>query len=145
MAEALGVVGSIAGLASLALSIVSALYKYGGDVKSAPAQSEQLRKELSELQTISQIVEDSVKVTTKGLPEALEGQVKEFKTTLETMLKRAAREKTGGLRKLKWPFDKTENAEYIAKIERFKSTLHLIMNVDQMYIILEPMRVIDSL
>lgn len=136
MAEALGLAGSIAGLASLSLSVVSALYKYYGDVKSAPAQSEQLRKELSELQTICKIVEDSVSVTTKGLPQALDSQVKEFKTTLETMLKCAAREKTASFRRLKWPFDKAENAEYIAKIERFKSTLHLIMNVDQAYFII---------
>src|SRR5271170_4024175 len=70
MAEAVGLVGSIAGLASLALSIVSALYKYGGDVKSAPARSEELRKELSELQTLCKVVEDdSLRVTTDGLPE----------------------------------------------------------------------------
>jgi len=133
MAEAVGLVGSIAGLASLALRIVSALYKYGGDVNSAPARSEELRKELSELQTLCKVVEDSVRVTTDGLPEVLEGQIKEFKTTLETMLKRAGRGKTTGLRRLKWPFDKAANAEYIAKIERFKATLNLIMHMDHSY------------
>jgi hypothetical protein len=135
MAEAVGLAGSIAGLANIALSIVSSLYKYGVDVKSAPTQSEQLRKELSELQTLCQIVEGNVGVTKDGLPEMLEGQIKEFRRTLEAMLIRAAREKTAGLRRLKWPFDKAENAEYIARIERFKSTLHLIMNVDQTYVV----------
>jgi len=135
MAEAVGLAGSIAGLASIALSIVSSLYKYGGDVKSAPARSEELRTELSELQTLCKIVEDNVRVTKDGLPEALEGQIKEFRRTLEAMLIRAAREKTAGLRRLKWPFDKAENAEYVARIERFKSTLHLIMNVDQTYVV----------
>ena len=136
MAEAVGLTASIAGLANLALNIFSALYRYGTDLKAAPAQSEQLRKEMSELQTICKIVEDSVKITAKGLPEALEGQINEFKETLETMLKRATQGTTSGLRKLKWPFDKAENAEYIAKIERIKSTLHLIMNADQTYVIL---------
>ena len=133
MAEAVGLVGSIAGLANLALSIVSALYKYGGDVKSAPARSEELWKELSELQTLCKVVKDSARVNTDGLPEVLEGQIKEFKKTLETMLKRAGRENTTGLRRLKWPFDKAANAEYIAKIERFKATLSLIMNMDHSY------------
>jgi len=134
MAEAVGLAASIAGLANLTLSVVSALYKYGSDFKSAPAHSEQLRKELADLQTLCKIVEETVKVTTNGLPEALDGQVNGFKTILEAMLERAAIQKSIGLRRLKWPFDKAENAEYITKIERFKSTLNLIVNIEQTYL-----------
>src|SRR5277367_2310793 len=131
MAEALGIAGSIAGLARLAISIVSALYKYSVDLKSAPEHSEQLRKELGDLQTLCKIVEENVKVTTKGLPESLDIQVAGFKAVLEDMLKRATQGKTSGFRRFKWPFDKAENMEYIAKIERFKSTLILILNIEQ--------------
>jgi hypothetical protein len=134
MAEAVGLAASIVGLANLALFTVSALYKYGSDFKSAPAHSEQLRKELAELQTLCKIVEETVKLETRGLPETLESQIAGFSETLETMLKRANPEKTSGFRRLKWPFDKVENAEYIAKIERFKATLTLIVNVGQTYV-----------
>jgi hypothetical protein len=134
MAEAVGLAASIASLASLALSIVSALCKYGSDFKSAPVHSEQLRKELGDLRSLCDLVEQNVKVATTGLPECLDAQVAGFKTTLEDMLKRAGAERTIGLRRLKWPFDKAGNVEYIAKIERFKSTLHLILNIEQMYL-----------
>jgi hypothetical protein len=133
MAEAVGLAASVGSLASLALSIVSALYKYGSDFKSAPAHSEQLRKELGDLRSLCDLVEQNVKVTTTGLPECPDGQVAGFKTTLEDMLKRAAAKRTSGLRRLKWPFDKAENMEYIAKIERFKSMLNIILNIDQRY------------
>ena len=133
MAEAVGLAASVGSLASLALSIVSALYKYGSDFKSAPAHSEQLRKELGDLRTLCELVEKTVEVTTKGLPESLDAQIAGFKTTLEDMLKRAAAERTSGLRRLRWPFDKAENMEYIAKIERFKSMLNIILNIDQRY------------
>ena len=133
MIDPVGLAASVASLAELAFAIASALYKYSGDVKNAPDQSEQLRKELGDLQTICKIVQESVEVETKGLPEALGTQVVAFKATLDMMLKRAAIEKTSGLRRLKWPFTKSENVEYIIKIERFKSTLNLIVNIDQTY------------
>ena len=133
MADAISLAASIAGLAEIAFRIASALYQYSLDVKSAPEKSEQLRKELGDLQTVCKIVEKSVEVwSSEGLPEALESQVACFKATLENMLQRTAPYKTSGIRKLTWPLSKSEIAEYIANIERFKSTLNLILNTDQM-------------
>lgn len=133
MVDPVGLAASIASLAELAFAIASALFKYSMEVKAARDQSDELRKELADLQIVCKTVEETVKVETKGLPKALESQVVTFKATLEIMLKRTAPEKSSGLRRLKWPFDKSENAEYIAKIERFKSTLHLIVNIEQTY------------
>lgn len=134
MTDVIGLAASIGGLVDIAFRIASALYQYTLDVKGAPEQSEQLRKELGDLQTVCKIVEKSVKVkSAEGLPEALENQVAGFKAILENMLKRTTPKKTSGIQKLKWPLSKSENAKCIENIERFKSTLNLILNMDQTY------------
>lgn len=131
MADPVGLAASIVGLGELALHVASALYKFSVDVKSAPEQAERLCKELGDLQTVCRVVEETFRVEAEGLPQALDSQIAGVKQVLEGMLKRVAQEKTSGLRRFKWPFTKLENAEHIAEIERIKSTLTLIVNVDQ--------------
>lgn len=124
-----GLAASAAQLAEVVFKVFSNLYKYYRDVKSAPANSEQLRHELDTMVDLLGLLQESLdKNRGEVLAATFNTELKEFESMLRTMLKRTTPDRTVGIQRLKWPFKTEENARYIARIERIKSSLSLVMN-----------------
>jgi hypothetical protein len=64
------------------------------------------------------------------LSEAL----KQFDLVLKEMDKRIKPDKTKGFQRLVWPFNKNENADFIARIERYKLTFGLALGIHNVYV-----------
>jgi hypothetical protein len=131
---AIGLVASIGQLASLAVQVFTNLHKYYRDFEQAPKRSRQLRRELDRTFVLVTEVQSTFEANPcELLRPSLESEVEEFKEVLQEMLNRASPQNIKGLRRLKWPFREAENDEFIARIERFKSSFSLVMNIADAY------------
>jgi hypothetical protein len=55
-----------------------------------------------------------------------------FVDMLVTMQERVKADQTKGIgKRMKWPFCERQNQQFIEKIERYKSTFNLALNIDQ--------------
>ena len=136
MAEVVGLVASVAALAELTLKVFTNLYRYYVDLSLAPESSATLRHELGLTLGIVESLNETVKNDTPSLHSyhrSLEGAVAELIKMLEEMERRVGAEQTRGIRKLKWPFTKQENEQYLATIERYKGTINTAMNTEQLW------------
>lgn len=139
MAEALGVASSIAGLVSLADTVVRLGYKYIRDVKDAERSVQNLVKEVNNLSGVLHSLEN--------VAQALEAQdtsvhssskIKHLyscQTTLEKMteqLQKAIPEVKSTSQKLKWPFKKAVTSELLEEIQSHKLTMDMALNTQQM-------------
>lgn len=131
---AAGLAGSVAGLADLAFKVFSNLHKYYRDVRSAPAQSEQLRRELDAMLDLITVMQETFEANPNELLRpSLAAEVNDFEAMLQDMMRRTQPRNTQGLQRLRWPFREDENKYYISRIERFKLSFSLVMNITQMY------------
>jgi len=129
---AIGLVASVDQLAGLAKVIVSNMYRYFDAVKDAPRRSQELRQELSAISDLLDSLEDALTSSTKSTftaPDSLKSAITEFQETLEDMKARVKEPQTKGLRRLKWPFTKDENERLLSKLERYKSTFNVALNI----------------
>jgi len=135
MAELVGLIASVGSLAELTLSVFTSLYRYYGDVKSGPTASADLRNELGVMLNVIDHLKESLKSDTPSLQvycNVLGGAVAELTWMIKEMEKRVAAEKAKGINRLKWPFSKSENEEFLTRIERYKGTINLALNKEQM-------------
>ncbi|TGO34464.1 hypothetical protein BHYA_0196g00200 [Botrytis hyacinthi] len=144
MAEVLGVASSIAGLVSLADTVVRLGYKYIRDVKDAEKSVQNLVKEVNNLSGVLHSLEN--------VAQALEAQdtsvhssskIKHLyscQITLEKMteqLQKAIPEVKSTSQKLKWPFKKAVTSELLEEIQSHKLTMNMALNTQQMSTLIE--------
>jgi len=131
--SAVGLVSAVASLADAVISVFKRLSQYSLDVKSAPRHSEELRKEVDALFKLLPDIRDAIDA---GIDERkkddLRSEIRQLEATLRSLLGRTSKVK--GIKRLNWPFKETENARYISRIERFKSTFGLVMAVGNTYV-----------
>ncbi|TEY55498.1 hypothetical protein BOTCAL_0232g00060 [Botryotinia calthae] len=140
MAEALGIASSIAGLVSLADTVVRLGYKYIRDVKDAEESVQSLVKEVNNLSGVLHSLEN--------VAQALEAQdtsvhssskiinLHSCQITLEKItaqLEKAIPEVKSTSQKLKWPFKKAAISELMKEIQNHKSTMMMALNTQQMW------------
>lgn len=124
-----GLAASVVQLADLVFEVFSNLHKYYRDIKSAPANSEQLRRELDTMVDLLALLQESLdKNLGDRLGASFDSELNQFQSTIQTMLERTTPDRTIGIQRLKWPFKKEENIRYIARIERIKSSFSLAMS-----------------
>ncbi|KAM0153906.1 hypothetical protein ACHAQE_007445 [Botrytis cinerea] len=144
MAEVLGIASSIAGLVSLADTVVRLGYKYIRDVKDAEESVQSLVKEVNNLSGVLHSLEN--------VAQALEAQdtsvhssskiinLHSCQITLEKItkqLEKAIPEVKSTSQKLKWPFKKAAISELLKEIQNHKSTMIMALNTQQMSTLIE--------
>lgn len=134
----IGLAASVQQLAGFTVTVVGKLYAYYGDVSKAPEQAEKLREELRASILLINALEDTLG---KKNPEdvardrpTLSATVTQFKQMLEQFDERVQINKTKGFKRLVWPFNKKENADFISRIERYKSAFILALDIQHIYI-----------
>ncbi|KAF7891213.1 uncharacterized protein EAF02_001538 [Botrytis sinoallii] len=144
MAEILGVASSIAGLVSLADTVVRLGYKYIRDVKDAEQSVQNLVKEVNNLSGVLHSLEN-VAQALEAQDTSVHGSSKikhlySCQKTLEKMsdqLQKAIPEVKSTFQKLKWPFKKTVTSELLEEIQSHKITMNLALNTQQMSALIE--------
>jgi hypothetical protein len=134
--EVVGFVASVAQLADLAVKVFGDLHRYYHGVKNAPARAKDLREELGGILGIIETLKDVLSDTPSRVgisSETLEKVVSQFTEALVDTEKRVAAERAKGIQRMKWPFSEHETQEAIEKIERFKNTFNLALNLEQTY------------
>jgi hypothetical protein len=131
---AIGLVAAVGTLAQLSEQVLLGLYKYLVDVKKAPHRSKELREEIGIMLSLVTTLKETMEQESDNIPQAsLYAAVEEFACMLREMADQVEAKKTMGARKLVWPFTQAKNAEYLAKIERYKSLFSLALNIDQRF------------
>ena len=129
---ALDVLDKAASVAGTLSKVFKALYDYGHSIKDAPEKSQQLQEELFSLSNIARRLEVTLaKATIRGTKPIPEEPVTRFVEMLEEMEEKIVIPEGMSIKRLKWPFSQKENMEYLERIERFKATLSLALNVYQ--------------
>jgi hypothetical protein len=131
---AFGVATNVIGLADVAFRLFKDVAEYYHSVKSAPAKSQELQDELLAISNVTR----NLSVLLSNLPvgkgnvvsDESMAQCQDLLNEIKTKIVLPA----GKIKKrLEWPFTMKENAEYIERLERFKSTFTLALNVYQRY------------
>jgi len=138
---AVGLATSADQLVALVGKVLISLYRYGGDVKEAPRRSAKLRDELSTTISLLGLVEEALKERPQVVV-ALHGPslvqtMSQFRELLETLERKIQADVTRGIRRLTWPFKKEEIDVHISRIERYKATFSLVLNIQQVYVVLQ--------
>lgn len=127
-------ISAVAGLAEITFSIFTSLHGYYGDLKDGPRQSARLRDELNTMFTLLTNLHETLTENPHSIGQmerlTLEKAMTQFDEMLRDMESRVSVDKTKGFQRLKWPFNQNENKEYIERIERYKSTFVLTMNLE---------------
>ncbi|KAL8725583.1 MAG: hypothetical protein Q9181_006365 [Wetmoreana brouardii] len=133
--------GTAIAIGQVSAKVLSIIWKYYSDVKDAKGNIHSLANELQDLHDVTLKVQgllqnqpaDVNMTTSVTLARTLEQTLLDIKDlehkldpgTGDKLMKRVGR------RALKWPFAKKDVDEWIAKLQRFKSTLSLALNADQ--------------
>jgi hypothetical protein len=135
--EIVGLLASVAQLADLTLKVFTNLYRFYGDLKNAPVRSAELREELGTILSVIETLKEALDQNTRTNPNLgrgiLETTVAQFVKLLQEMERRIAAHRTSVIQRLKWPFDERENKQFVERIERYKNTFNLALNVSQTY------------
>lgn len=137
-ASALGVAAAASQFTEQVLKISDCLYQYFKSVKQAPAKSRQLRQEALLFSDVLETLTDVFSAQNKSsiLPNALKyaDMIRGFSETMTEMSKKVEIKKGElSFRRLAWPFTEKENEDYLAKMERFKSSFQLALQALQSY------------
>ena len=131
--ETVGAVASIAQLAELAATVVSKLWHYFEAVKCGPKQSRELRKELGLLSELLSPLEEALRNAGDDISIPTSAAITEFRDMLVQMNARVDESRTRGVERLKWPFTRDQNHEYLSRIERYKQTFTAVLEIKNTY------------
>jgi len=124
-----GLMGSVNELVALSQNIVSSMYQFFEAVKEAPIRSRELREEMGSICGLLESLEGLVASNSQStLLRSLDTTISELHRMLRDMNTRVSESQTRGLRRLKWPFTKTENERLLSRIGRYKETLNVTLN-----------------
>lgn len=137
--------GTAIAVGELSLKVISLISKYYSDVKNAKSDIERLDREIRDLHVVFQRIQElsqkssltenlSVSASLKETTEQALVDVKVLESKLDPgpgarMMRRV------GKRALKWPFEKKEVNDWVAKFERHKTSLNLALTTDQISLI----------
>ena len=136
---AFGVVVNVASLADVAFHVFKEILDYYHEVKSAPAKSRELQDELFAISNVARDMSALVCKTSVETHGVITNEsIGQFRELLKDIEAKIIVPKRSLNKRLKWPFTMKENEEYITRLERFKATFTLALNVYQRYYILTP-------
>lgn len=135
--------GTAIAVGQVSAKVLSLIWRYYSDVKDAKNDIQRLVGELQDLRNVFQKCEEVIQkssLATKPsasapLNNTTEQALSDVKV-LEGKLDPGTGKKTMnrlGVRALKWPFEKDEVDEWIAKFERHKTLLNLALSMDETY------------
>jgi hypothetical protein len=134
---ALGLVVNVAGLADITFRVFTEIYEYFRAVKSAPTKSLELQHELFALFDIAHNMKNLLSKTSARDGNVIPNElVSQFRRVLEEMEGKIKLPEGNVKQRMKWPFTMKENLEYIARLERFKTTFTCALTVYQRYQVL---------
>ena len=134
MAEAVGLVASVVGLAAFGAKLSLTLYEYGDTIVHARKQIDSIANEVtlcsSVLHHVGAVLESekatyspALVVTTKRIIQ----ECKDLFHEIRSKVKHRKRQSGKGIRRVKWLFDKPRAKELTAELEGLKSTLMLMV------------------
>jgi len=135
----LAIASSAAQFLEQTAKVVQGLYDYCQTVSEAPQRSRELQREvtqvsdvLMDLQSVLKSIPNNVQLprTIKSLSESSS----EFTEVMKEMASRMEVQPRDIGKRLKWPFDEKQNKKYLAKVETFKKTATLALNIVQLYV-----------
>ncbi|CAD6449123.1 97b9e420-7938-4c8b-b566-2824404605bd [Sclerotinia trifoliorum] len=141
MAEALGVASSMAGLISLADTVVQRGYKYIRDVKDAEKSVHSLIEEVNSLagvlHSLNNVVQELEAADSTSHSCSRIQHINSCQTTLENIvneLDNATPEVKSISQRLKWPFKKGTIAELLKEVQNHKNTMTIAMSARQILV-----------
>lgn len=123
--SAVGPGASVIQLAGLAKDIVANMWLYFDAVKNAPKHSEKLRREMANISTLLDSLDD-VPIESLFTDKA---PLNEFEDILTELNDRLAKPKVKGIGRWMWPFSQGENQQLLNGIERYKMTFNLALSI----------------
>ena len=125
---------NVVGLADVTFRVFKAVADYYHAVKSATAKSQELQDELFAISNVTRNIALLLSNTPTGKESVVPDEsVTQFRALLEEIRTKIALSAGDIQKRLEWPLTVKENAEYIDRLERFKSTFSLALNVYQRY------------
>ena len=142
MADVLGVAASVAGLMTIADSIVRKGFKLIKDVKEAEKSVERLVEEVNNLSgvlhslnnVVERIEEDGWVIDPSTRIHYIESCYKTLKKIQDHLDAAVPATPVSRGEKLKWPLKKARTKELLDEIERHKATMSLAMSARQMWV-----------
>jgi hypothetical protein len=135
-----GLVAAGAQFVDFAYKTLKALSQLCNEIAEAPAEANELRYEISStvgavtsLKVLLETDPDCISDSEGTLREALTSAIKITGEMLERLEKRISASQKKKLHRVIWPFKKKEVTEYVEKIQRYKGTIHLALQVNQTY------------
>lgn len=138
--SAVGVAGAAAQFAGLAVLLLKSLSRYCTDVKEAPIQAFQLRREIATMSDVVNDLQITLEIIPNGLAASQATSIHNTLTSSITLLTgllekvnrvSSAENQKNVFSRMMWPFKKQETDQYIGKIQEFKSTISLTLQIDQ--------------
>ncbi|PQE30282.1 ankyrin repeat protein [Rutstroemia sp. NJR-2017a WRK4] len=140
MAEALGVAASVAGLVSLADTVVRLGFKYFKEVKNAPESIEKLIRETNNLAGVLHSLKNVVEILEAKYQSDASVQIHQINAcqktldAIETRLSKFLN--TMPPNKFKWPFEKSAVEGLIHDIEGHKTSMAIAMDAKEMSVLI---------
>ncbi|PQE29608.1 Ankyrin repeat protein [Rutstroemia sp. NJR-2017a BBW] len=141
MAEALGVAASVAGLVSLAGTVVRLGFEYFKELKNAPEFIEKLIRETNNLADVLHSLKNVVEILEAKYQPDASVQIHEINAcqkTLETVETRLSKfQNMRPLDKIKWSFEKSAVEGLISDIKRHKTAITIAMGAKEMSVLID--------
>ncbi|KAL5598562.1 uncharacterized protein BROUX77_006396 [Berkeleyomyces rouxiae] len=138
--EAIGAAANVIAVVDLSVKVGLLCFQYGKDVKNSATDINQLREEVTNLQTVAEQVQALLKkpnaeklTQSKSLDDVLQkscAQLKELSQRLDPKGVRKAMRKFG-LRALKWPLQRDEVKGLVEGLRRYNEIITQILQVHQ--------------
>ncbi|KAL4724496.1 hypothetical protein ACLX1H_007937 [Fusarium chlamydosporum] len=144
MAEVLGVASSVIAVVDLSAKVFSLCLQYYREVKNAKVDIEKLREEVATFQTTAkelQTLVEGPRGKELKVSQQLTTAIKDGRSRLEDLEKqlqpstRRKRMSRLGIHAIKWPFESKEVKRTIEDLERYRGSISLALNIDQIAIL----------
>ncbi|KAF8246554.1 hypothetical protein K440DRAFT_602223, partial [Wilcoxina mikolae CBS 423.85] len=141
MADPLSIAASVAGLISLAETVIGLGYQYHNDAKGFPADFERLLSEISSLYGV--LCQIKLIVSRPGRTSNIsfhsindcDSTLREIVGILESTTPRAGKTIQNAAKKLLWPLKKGDTEALLIRLEHNKSTFSLALSAEQLHVV----------
>lgn len=137
MTEPLGIASGVAGLLSLAITVVDTSYRYVSNVRNASRAVQSYFRELSALKKVLIRVDEVVHnlditdLLSTNQSLLYEGCLDECKVELESLHQRLKKRKAdNAFNRLSWPFAEAETQRLVETLHRYQSVFHTALSAD---------------
>jgi hypothetical protein len=131
---AFGFATNFVSLADVAFRLFKDVAEYYHSIKSAPAKSQELQDELLAISNVTRNLTALISNPQVGKGKVISDEsLAQFRDLLNEIKAKIVLPAGKIKKRLEWPFTMKENAEYIERLERFKSTFTLALNTYQRF------------